>query len=92
MGKTKASREEAVRVRFTAVELETARRNAAAEGVPLSTFLRRLAVTARPVSSDAESDRVRRALATLGKLSKEEADELREDAAEIRKGWGRGRR
>lgn len=80
-----------MRVRFSAAELETARRNARSEGVPLSTYLRRLAVTARP-SSDAESGRVRRALAALGKLSKEEAAELREDAREIREGWARGGR
>jgi hypothetical protein len=90
MRKTKA-REETVRVRFAASELETARRNAAAEGVPLSTYLRRLAVTARP-EAGAEDERVKRALAVLGKLSRQDADELREDAREVREGWGRGGR
>jgi hypothetical protein len=91
MPKGKA-REEAVRVRFTAAELDTARRNAKAEGIPLSTYLRRLAVTARPATALTEPDRVRRALAALGKLSREEAAELREDAKEIRESWSRGRR
>lgn len=91
MKKTKA-REETVRVRFTAAELEPVRRAAAAEGVPLSTYLRRLAITARPTPG-AEDERVKRALAALGSLSKAEADELREDVRELREGWDRrGRR
>ncbi len=90
MRKTKA-REETVRVRFTRAELETARRNAAAEGVPLSTYLRRLAVTAPP-ASNAEDERVKRALALLGSLSTQEADALRENVREVREAWGRGRR
>ena len=90
MAKTKA-REESVRVRFTSAELAIARRNAAAEGVPLSTYLRRLAVTTPP-AAESEAARVRRALAALGSLSREEAAELREDAREIRDGWSRGSR
>lgn len=78
-------------MRFTSAELAVARRNAAAEGVPLSTYLRRLAVTAPP-PAESEAVRVRRALAALGSLSREEAAELREDARELREGWSRGRR
>jgi len=90
MAKTKV-RDESVRVRFTSTELTVARRNAAAEGVPLSTYLRRLAVTTPP-ATESEAARVRRALAALGSLSREEAAELREDAREIREGLGRGGR
>ena len=90
MAKTKR-REESIRVRFTSDELALARARAKAEGVPLSTYLRRLAVTTRAPPAESE-DRIRRALAAFGALSKKEADELREDVREIRKGWSRGRR
>ncbi len=85
------TREETIRVRFTAEELATARANAKAEGVPLSTYLRRLAVTARPAPG-AEDERVRRALAALGTLSRRDADDLRASVREVREGWNRGRR
>lgn len=90
MRKTTKAREATVRVRFTAAELEPVRRAAAAEGVPLSTYLRRLAVTTRP--PDAEDERVKRALAALGSLEPSEADELRANVREVREGWTRGRR
>ncbi len=90
MGKAK-TRQETVRVRFTVDELALARAHAKAEGVPLSTYLRRLAVTARPAPG-AEEERVKRALAVLGSLSSEEADELRANVREVREGWARGRR
>jgi hypothetical protein len=87
MGKPKA-REEIVRVRFTAAELAKARARAKAEGVPLSTFLRRLALTTRALALG-EEDRVQKALAALGALSHEEAEELRADVRELREGWDR---
>lgn len=91
MRKSKA-REEIVRVRFTAAELAKARERAKAEGVPLSTFLRRLALTTRALALG-EEDRVQKALATLGSLSHHEAEALRADVRELRKGWDRrGRR
>ncbi len=90
MRRTTKAREETVRVRFTAAELEPVRRAAAAEGVPLSTYLRRLAITARP--TDTEDDRVKRALAALGSLSSAEADRLRANVRDVREGWARGRR
>jgi len=90
--KRSKAREETVRVRFTVAELEPVRRAAAAEGVPLSTYLRRLAITSR-AAPGAQDERVRRALEALGSLSKAEADELREDVRELRGGWDRrGRR
>jgi hypothetical protein len=82
------AREEIIRVRFTTAELATARAKAKAEGVPLSTYLRRLALTTR-APAGAEDERVRRALAALGSLSHEEADVLRADVRELRKGWDR---
>jgi len=88
--KTSKAREETVRVRFTAAELDPVRRAAAAEGVPLSTYLRRLAITTRPIET--EDERVKRALSALGSLSSAEADELRANVREVRKGWVRGRR
>jgi hypothetical protein len=79
-----------VKVRMTATELAVAERNAAADGVPLATYLRRLAVTAGPgVANDA---RVARALAVLGSLTTEEADAIRSNVREVRKAWARGRR
>ena len=50
-----------VKVRMTATELAVAEQNATAEGVPLATYLRRLAVTARPGATN--EARVARALA-----------------------------
>ncbi len=88
--KTKA-REETVRVRFRAEELEPVRRAAAAEGLPLSTYLRRLAITGRPPTG-VEDERVKRALAVLGSLSSAEADQLRASVREVREGWTRRRR
>jgi hypothetical protein len=90
MSRTKA-RDQTVRVRFTRSELETAKRNAAAEGIPLSTYLRRVAVISRPLAGAAD-ERVKRALALLGSLSSEDAEALRENVREVREAWGRGRR
>jgi len=86
-----AARDHVIKVRLSEAELAIATANAAAEGVPLSTWLRRLAVTARPRPL-AEDERVRRALAVLGSLTSEEADELRASVREGRKWWSRGRR
>jgi NaMN:DMB phosphoribosyltransferase len=90
MAKTKL-REEMIRVRFTADELAITRSRAKAEGVPVSTYLRRLAITTRLAPSESEA-KVKRALATLGSLSSKEANELRENVREVREGWTRGRR
>jgi len=86
-----APRDHVIKVRLTKAELAIASANAEAEGVPLSTWLRRLAVTARP-SPATEDERVKRALAALGSLSSAEADELRASVRQVRKGWSRGRR
>jgi hypothetical protein len=86
-----APRDHVIKVRLSKAELALATANAEAEGVPLSTWLRSLAVTARPRPL-AEDERVRRALAVLGSLSTKEADELRASVREVRKGWSRGRR
>jgi len=90
MARSKA-REELVRVRFTAEELAIARAHAKAEGVPVSTYLRRLALTTRPMPGESAA-RIRRALAVLGSLSAGEAEELRGSVREVREGWTRGRR
>ena len=79
-----------VKVRMTATELELAERNATAEGVPLATYLRRLAVTATPGATN--EARVARALAVLGSLTTGEADAIRANVREVRKAWGGGRR
>ena len=79
-----------VKVRMTPAELEVAERKAAAEGVPLATWLRRLAITSRPTGTNEE--RIARSLAVLGTLSKDEADALRSNVREVRKAWTRGRR
>jgi len=86
-----AARDHVIKVRLSKAELALATANAEAEGVPLSTYLRRLAVTTRP-RPQAEDERVRRALAVLGSLSTKEADELRASVREVRQGWNRGRR
>lgn len=72
----KSTREEIIRVRFTPDELAIARRKAKGEGVPLSTYLRRLALT---VESDAEARRqrearVKRAIAALDSMPRDEAE------------------
>lgn len=90
MGKTKL-REEMIRVRFTKDELAIARAHAKAEGVPLSTYLRRLAVTARPAPG-AEEERIKRALAAFDSLSPEDVRAVRRNAREVREGWDRGAR
>ena len=89
MAKTKL-RDEMVRVRFTSKELALARARAKAEGVPLSTFLRRLAVTtqAAPVENPA---RIRKALAAFNAFSADEVRDLRESVRESRAGWNRDR-
>ena len=79
-----------VKVRMTPLELEVAERKAAAEGVPLATWLRRLAVTARPAGSD--EARVARSLAVMGTLSRDEADAIRANVQDVRKAWARSRR
>lgn len=79
-----------VKVRMSPAELEIAEGKAAAEGVPLATWLRRLAVTARPAGSDEE--RIARSLAVLGTLSRADADAIRANVREVRKAWRRGRR
>jgi hypothetical protein len=90
MAKTRL-RDETVRVRFTRDELAVAKARAKSEGVPLSTYLRRLAVTTRvaPVESQ---EKIRRALAAFDTLSGDDAKALRENVREVREGWARGRR
>jgi hypothetical protein len=90
MARTKL-RDETVRVRFTRDELAIARSRAKAEGVPLSTYLRRLAVTTRIVPAESD-EKIRRALAAFDALSDEDAKALRENVSEVREGWARGRR
>ena len=87
----KKLREEMVRVRFTRDELAIARERAKAEGVPLSTYLRRLAVTASSAPPESEA-RIRRALAAFDALSADDVNAVRENVRELRKGWDRGRR
>jgi hypothetical protein len=90
MGKSKL-REESVRVRFTSDELAVARSRAKAEGVPLSTYLRRLAVTTRAGPAESEA-RIKRALAAFDALSADDVDTLRESVREVREAWARDRR
>ncbi len=90
MAKTKL-REEMIRVRFTSDELAIARSRAKAEGVPLSTYLRRLAVTTQATPVENEG-RIKRALAAYDALSAEDVSALRESVREVRKGWARDRR
>jgi hypothetical protein len=80
-----------IRVRFTSEELAIARSRAEAEGVPLSTYLRRLAVTTRAPPAESE-ERIKRALAAFDAFSAEDVKELRENVREVREGWARGRR
>jgi hypothetical protein len=87
----KKLRDEMVRVRFTRDELAIARERAKAEGVPLSTYLRRLAVTASSAPPESEA-RIRRALAAFDALSAEGVSALRENVQEVRRGWDRDRR
>ncbi len=89
MGKAKI-REEMIRVRFTTDELAIARARAKSEGVPVSTYLRRLAVTTRLAPGESEA-RIKRALAAFGSLSSGDADELRGNVRDVREGWARGR-
>jgi len=86
-----AARDHVIKVRLSGAELAIATANAAAEGVPLSTWLRRLAVTARRPARD-EAERVRRALAALDSFTPAEVKALRADVREARRGWTRGRR
>ncbi len=79
-----------VKVRMTPQELAAAEKNATAEGVPLATYLRRLAVTAQP--GETNEARVARSLAVLGSLSTAQADAIRANVREVRKAWARGRR
>jgi hypothetical protein len=79
-----------VKIRMTPAELEVAEGKAAAEGVPLATWLRRLAVTAPPAGSN--EARLARSLSVLGTLSHGEAEALRANVREVRKAWSRGRR
>lgn len=90
MRKTKL-RDEMIRVRFTSDELALARARAKAEGVPLSTYLRRLAVTTRSAPAESAA-RIKRALAAFDALSAEDVKTLRENVREVREGWARGRR
>ena len=84
-------REEMIRVRFTSDELAIARSRAKAEGVPLSTYLRRLAVTTRAPPAESE-ERIKRALAAFDAFSAEDVKDLRDNVREVREGWARGRR
>jgi hypothetical protein len=85
------TRDHVVKVRLSSDELETAEAHARSEGVPLSTYLRRLAVTARP-RAGTEAERVKKALRAFDAFTTAEVDELRANVAEVRKGRPRGRR
>lgn len=70
MAKTKL-REEMIRVRFTTDELATARAGAKAEGLPVSTYLRHLAVTTHSVPIE-NAAKIKRTLAALDSMPAEE--------------------
>jgi hypothetical protein len=85
------ARAHVVKVRLTESERASVRASARAEGITLSAYLRRLAVTARaPIGT--EDRRVKRALALIGSLTRGEADQLRASVREVREGWDRGGR
>ncbi len=81
----KKARTRVARVRFTPEELAVIRQKAKAEGVPLSVYLRRLALTihTEPERRRAQEERVRRTIAALKSLSlsDEEAKDMLELAA-----------
>lgn len=83
-------------IRLSPAERRRLEAAAAKDHLPVSTWLRRLALKASEgVTPEDEAERQRRidrALAFIGSLSKEEADELRESVRRSREGWDRGRR
>ena len=83
-------------IRLTSAERRKLEAAAAKDHLPVSTWLRRLALkAAEGVTPEDEAERQRRierALAAIGSLSKDEADQLRESVREVREGWGRDRR
>ena len=80
-----------VRVRFSSDELAIARARAKAEGIPLSTYLRRLAVSTREGPGESQA-RIERALAAFDAMSAGDVEALRASVREGREGWVRGRR
>jgi len=83
-------------IRLNPAERRKLEAAAAKDHLPVSTWLRRLALKAlegiTPEDEAERQRRIERALAAIGSLSKEEADQLRESVREVREGWGRGRR
>jgi methylphosphotriester-DNA--protein-cysteine methyltransferase len=83
-------------IRLNPTERRKLEAAAAKDHLPVSTWLRRLALKASEgVTPEDEAERQRRidrALAVLGTFTKEEADALRESVRQVREGWGRGRR
>jgi uncharacterized protein (DUF1778 family) len=82
-------------IRLTPAERRKLEAAAAKDHLPISTWLRRLALkAAEGVTPEDEAERQRRidrALAFIGSFSKEEADELRASVRRSREGWDRGR-
>jgi uncharacterized protein (DUF1778 family) len=83
-------------IRLNPAERRKLEAAAAKDHLPVSTWLRRLALKASegvtPETEAGRQRRIDRALAFLGSMSKEEADELRESVRQSREGWDRGRR
>lgn len=83
-------------IRLNQAERRKLESAAAKEHLPVSTWLRRLALkAAEGVTPEDEAERQRRidrALAFIGSFTKEEADELRASVRRGREGWDRGRR
>lgn len=83
-------------IRLNSVERRKLEAAAAKDHLPISTWLRRLALkAAESVTPEDEAERQRRidrALAVIGSFTKEEADELRASVRRSREGWGRGDR
>jgi len=83
-------------IRLSPAERRRLEAAAAKDHLPISTWLRRLALKASEgVTPEDEADRQRRierALEVLGSFTKEEADVIRESVRQGREGWNRGRR
>ena len=83
-------------IRLTPAERRKLEAVSAKDHLPVSTWLRRLALkAAEGATPEGEADRQRRidrALAVFGSFTQEEADELRASVRRSREGWSRGDR
>lgn len=83
-------------IRLSPAERRRLEAAAGRDHLPVSTWLRRLALkAAEGTTPDDEAERQRRidrALEFIGSFTKEEADELRASVRRSREGWERGRR